>query len=154
MLSSEKCMQKANPVDGILHARDQSLIFFYSVFSLFTVCCLFADCCGFLSFRADVVASLRGLRRALLKVLYVSVRTCRPSLRSIKYGDSLTFFQRFSMPCQVCIGSIMNSLFRMYIYQMSIKTPAPYVWNCHTTFIIRNRFRRCFKALFMWLETA
>lgn len=129
MLSSEKCMQKANPVDGILHARDQSLIFFYSVFSLFTVCCLFADCCGFLSFRADVVASLRGLRRALLKVLYVSVRTCSPSCAQLNMDsyDSLTNFKRFSMPCQVCIGSIMNSLNRMYIYQMSIKTPAPYV---------------------------
>lgn len=34
MLSSEKCMQKWNPVDRIFHARDQSLIFFYSGFSL------------------------------------------------------------------------------------------------------------------------
>ena len=33
MLSSEKCMQNWNPVDGICHAHDQSLIFFYSVFS-------------------------------------------------------------------------------------------------------------------------
>lgn len=27
-------MQKANPVDGILHARDQSLIFLHAAFSL------------------------------------------------------------------------------------------------------------------------
>lgn len=99
MLSSEKCMQKANPVDGILHAHDQSLIFFYSVFSLFTVCCLFSVWYGFLSFRANVVAFLRGLRRALLKVPYVSVRTHRSSCAQFNMDsyDGLPFLKGF--PC-------------------------------------------------------
>lgn len=118
MLSSEKCMQKANPVDGILHAHDQSLIFFYSVFSLFTVCCLFSDWYGFLSFRADVVASLSGLPQALLKVPYISIRTCRPSCAQFNMDsyDSLPFLNGF--PCHADYVSIMNCLNRMYIYHV------------------------------------